>query len=104
RDSLAPFKDAGYQIIGISKDTVEKQQKFADRDSLDYPLLSDPNLEIHKAFGAYGEKKLYGKTVEGVIRSTFIIDEDWKITEALRNVKATGHVARIRKLTGLDAA
>lgn len=103
RDSYTALQTAGYQVLGLSKDTVAKQAKFAARDELTYPLLSDPNLELHRALGAYGPKKLYGKLVEGVIRSTFIIDENWRIQEALYNVKATGHVARVRKLLGLDA-
>ncbi|MBB4071028.1 peroxiredoxin [Canibacter oris] len=102
RDSSAALSAAGYQVLGLSKDTVTKQAKFAERDGLTYPLLSDPDLELHRALGAYGEKKLYGRVSTGVIRSTFIIDEDWRLVHVLRNVKATGHVARIRKLVGLD--
>ncbi len=102
RDSETSLLAAGYQVIGISKDSVSKIAKFAERDSLQYPLLSDPELTVHESFHAYGEKKLYGKIVQGVIRSTFIIDERWHIVEALHNVKATGHVGRIRKIVGLD--
>lgn len=101
RDSTAALSAAGYQVLGLSKDTVAKQAKFAERDGLTYPLLSDPDLELHRALGAYGEKKLYGRVSTGVIRSTFIIDENWRLVHVLRNVKATGHVARIRKLVGL---
>ncbi|WP_167142775.1 thioredoxin-dependent thiol peroxidase [Canibacter zhoujuaniae] len=102
RDNTAHLEALGYRVIGLSKDAVEKQLKFSERDSLNYPLLSDPQLELHRKLGAYGPKKLYGKLVEGVIRSTFVIDENWVIEHALRNVKATGHVARIVKL--LEAA
>lgn len=98
RDSSEPLIAAGYRVLGISPDTPEKQKKFADRDELPYPLLSDPDRETLTAYGAYGEKKLYGKLVQGVIRSTFVIDADGKIEHALYNVKATGHVARVRKL------
>ncbi|MBT1017539.1 thioredoxin-dependent thiol peroxidase [Canibacter sp. lx-72] len=102
RESESALLAAGYQLIGISKDLPQKLAKFSERDSLEYPLLSDPELIVHSEFNAYGEKKLYGKIVQGVIRSTFILDENWVVVEALHNVKATGHVARIRKLVGLD--
>lgn len=98
RDSLAPLQAAGYEVLGLSPDTPEKQAKFAERDSLSYPLLSDPDKDTLVAYGAYGEKKLYGKLVQGVIRSTFVIDEEGKIVSAQYNVKATGHVGRVRKL------
>lgn len=98
RDSAASLAAAGYQIVGISKDAPEKLAKFAQKHALAYPLLSDPDLQLHKALGAYGEKKLYGKVTVGVIRSTFIVDSTWHLTHVLRNVKATGHVARLHKL------
>lgn len=101
RDSLAPLQAAGYQVLGISPDAPEKQQRFAERDGLTYPLLSDPDHQLLQAYGAYGEKSMYGKIVVGVIRSTFIIDESGTIEHALYNVKATGHVARVRKLLGV---
>ena len=101
RDSIEPLTAAGYRVLGISPDTPEKQKKFADRDELPYPLLSDPERETLTAYGAYGEKKLYGKVVQGVIRSTFVIDADGLIEHALYNVKATGHVARVRTLIGV---
>lgn len=103
RDSLAGLRAAGYRVLGISKDPVAKQQAFAERDGLEYPLLSDPGLETHRAYGAYGDKMNYGKVVQGVIRSTFVIGADGTIEHALSNVKATGHVARVRKLLGVDA-
>lgn len=101
RDAVEPLLAAGLQVLGISHDDPEKQRKFAERDGLTYPLLSDPDYAVHHAYGAYGEKKLYGKLVNGVIRSTFVIDAEGSIEHALYNVKATGHVARVRKL--LDA-
>ena len=77
-------------------------QKFAEEEHLPFPLLSDPDLAVHNAYGTYGEKSMYGKTVMGVIRSTFVIDENGAIEHALYNVKATGHVASLRKKLGLD--
>jgi peroxiredoxin Q/BCP len=103
RDNLNSLKGAGYQVIGISKDDPATLRTFRDRDSLNFPLLSDPDLAVHKAYGAYGEKSLYGKTVTGVLRSTFVVDEDGGIRLALYNVKATGHVASLRKKLGLAA-
>lgn len=103
RDSEAALQAAGVRVLGISRDKVEKQRKFADRDELAYPLLSDTELDVHRAYGAFGTKNSYGRIVEGVIRSTFVIDPDGSIAHALYNVKATGHVARVRKLLGLDA-
>ena len=90
-------------MVGISKDKPEKLAKFRERDSLTITLLSDPDKSVLKAWGAYGLKKLYGKEVEGVIRSTFVVDEKGKIELAQYNVKATGHVAKLRKDLGLAA-
>ena len=101
-DSLDSLKAAGYQVLGISPNTPEKLAKFRERDHLTITLLSDPDKEVLQAYGAFGEKKLYGKTVEGVIRSTFVIDEDGAIEQAQYNVKATGHVAKLRRDLGLD--
>ncbi|HEX6055182.1 MAG TPA: redoxin domain-containing protein, partial [Intrasporangium sp.] len=80
-----------------------KLAKFRERDALTIPLLSDESLDVHRAYGAYGEKKLYGKTMEGVIRSTFVLDEDGVVSHALYNVKATGHVAKLRRDLGIAA-
>ena len=102
RDSASSLIGAGYQVLGISPDPTASLAKFVEKEGLTYPLLGDESRETLKAYGAFGEKKNYGKIVQGVIRSTFIIDEQGKIVEALYNVKATGHVARIRKLVGLD--
>ena len=104
RDSLASLQGAGYTVLGVSRDTPEKLRSFRDSDGLTFPLLSDPDHAIHEAYGAWGEKQNYGKTITGVLRSTFVVDDDGKIAEALYNVKATGHVARLRKTLGLDAA
>ena len=102
RDNLASLASAGYQVLGISKDSGDALQRFADEQSLTFPLLSDPELEVHHAYAAYGEKSMYGKTVTGVIRSTFVVDEHGTLEHALYNVKATGHVASLRKKLGLD--
>ncbi|MCL2541113.1 MAG: thioredoxin-dependent thiol peroxidase [Nocardioidaceae bacterium] len=100
-DSLDSLQAAGYTVVGISKDTPAKLAKFRERDGLTITLLSDPDLEVHRAYAAYGEKKLYGKVVEGVIRSTFVVEHDATISLAQYNVKATGHVAKLRKDLGL---
>lgn len=102
RDSLASLTAAGYVVLGISKDPVAKLAKFAANDHLTFPLLSDEDLSVQEAYGTWGEKKLYGKTVVGSIRSTFVVDEAGNIKLALYNVKATGHVASLRKKLGLD--
>ena len=101
-DSLDSLKGAGYEVLGISPDKPEKLAKFRERDHLSITLLSDPAKETLGAYGAFGEKKLYGKTVEGVIRSTFVVDEQGKVDLAQYNVKATGHVAKLRRDLGLD--
>ncbi|WBB82163.1 thioredoxin-dependent thiol peroxidase [Micromonospora sp. WMMD882] len=102
RDSLASLRAAGYEVVGISPDKPEKLAKFRDRDAVTFPLVSDPDRAVLTAYGAYGEKQSYGRTVTGVIRSTFVVDEDGKIERALYNVKATGHVAKLRRDLGLD--
>lgn len=93
----ARLDDAGYEVIGISPDPIEKLRSFAEAELLDFPLGSDPEHEVLEAYGAWGEKKNYGRTVVGVIRSTFVINPDGSVAEALYNVKATGHVARVTK-------
>ncbi len=100
-DSLDSLRDAGYEVLGISPDKPEKLAKFRVRDALTITLLSDPDKEVMQAWGAYGEKKLYGKVVQGVIRSTIVVDEEGKVEVAQYNVKATGHVAKLRKDLGL---
>jgi len=102
RDSIASLQGAGYRVVGISRDEPAKLAEFRDRDALTFTLLSDPDHAVHTAYGVWGEKMNYGKVVEGVIRSTFILDEHGVITQALYNVKATGHVARLRRILGID--
>jgi len=102
RDSLGSLQAAGYEVIGISPDTPAKLAKFRERDAITFPLVSDQDKSVLTAYGAYGEKKLYGKTVTGVIRSTFVIDENGAIERAMYNVKATGHVAKLRRDLGID--
>lgn len=97
RDSLAELNEAGIDVLGISPDKVDKLATFRDDQELTFPLLSDESKEVMTAYGAFGEKKNYGKIVQGVIRSTFLVDEEGKIALAKYNVKATGHVARIAK-------
>jgi peroxiredoxin Q/BCP len=102
RDNINSLKSAGYQVLGVSKDNLDDLKKFQKEQGLNFPLLSDPDLTIHKAYGAWGEKSLYGKTVVGTLRSTFVVGEDGKVELPLYNVKATGHVASLRKKLGLD--
>ena len=102
RDNLNSLRSAGYQVIGVSKDEPAANAEFAEQEALNFPLLSDQDLSVHQAYGAYGEKSMYGKTVTGVIRSTFVIDEDGRVQLPLYNVKASGHVASLRKRLGLD--
>jgi peroxiredoxin Q/BCP len=102
RDNLNSLKAAGYQVLGLSRDAPAKLKKFQERDGLNFPLLSDPDLAVHNAYGAYGEKSLYGKTVTGVLRSTFVVNPEGTIRLPLYNVKATGHVASLRRKLGVD--
>jgi peroxiredoxin Q/BCP len=102
-DNLDVLAQAGYDVIGVSPDKPEKLAKFRERDGLTITLLSDPDKDVLTTWGAFGEKKLYGKVVEGVIRSTFVVDEQGTITLAQYNVKATGHVAKLRRDLGLGA-
>jgi peroxiredoxin Q/BCP len=101
RDNLASLQAAGYSVLGISPDQPAKQARFRDAEHVTFPLLCDPDRTVLDAYGAYGEKQRYGKTVIGVIRSTFVIDESGTIEQAQYNVKATGHVAKLRKDLGL---
>jgi len=100
-EDLDVFHAAGYEVVGVSPDEPKKLATFKRNQSLNFELLSDPEREVHKSYGAYGEKSLYGRVYEGVLRSTFVIDESGKITLALYNVKATGHVAMLRRLIGV---
>jgi thioredoxin-dependent peroxiredoxin len=100
-DSLDSLHAQGFEVLGISPDKPEKLAKFRERDGLTITLLSDPERTVLAAYGAYGEKKMYGKTLQGVIRSTFVVGEDGRVEVAQYNVKATGHVAKLRKDLGL---
>jgi peroxiredoxin Q/BCP len=102
RDNLHDLSDAGIDVVGISPDKPEKLAKFRDAEKLTFPLLSDPDRKVLAAYGAFGEKKMYGKTVTGVLRSTFVVDEDGTIELAQYNVKATGHVAKLRRDLGVE--
>jgi thioredoxin-dependent peroxiredoxin len=97
RDNLAELNDAGLDVLGISPDKPAKLAKFREKEGLTFPLLSDPDRTVLTEWGAFGEKQMYGKTVTGVIRSTFVIDAEGKVEEALYNVRATGHVAKLRR-------
>ncbi len=97
RDNLSDFADAGLTVLGISPDKPAKLKKFQERDSITFPLLSDPDKQVLTEYGAFGEKMMYGKTVTGVIRSTFVIGADGTIEVAQYNVRATGHVAKLRR-------
>jgi len=101
-DSLSSLQAQGYDVLGISPDSPAKLAKFRERDGLTITLLSDPDKAVLDAYGAFGEKKLYGKTMQGVIRSTFVVDEDGKVALAQYNVKASGHVAKLRRDLGID--
>lgn len=101
RDSLASLQGAGYAVVGVSPDPVDKLAAFAEAEHLTFPLVSDADRTVLEAYGAWGEKKLYGKTVVGVIRSTVIVDEEGRVERALYNVRATGHVAKIIKDLGI---
>lgn len=101
RDNLTLLQQAGYAIVGISPDSPEKLAQFRERDDLTFPLLSDPTKEVLTSYGAFGEKKLYGKVVTGVIRSTFVISPKGVIEHAFYNVKATGHVAKLMRDLGV---
>ena len=103
RDNMASLTKAGIVVLGVSKDDLPALQKFAENESLGFPLLSDKDLSVHNAYGTYGEKTMYGKPVTGVLRSTFVIGETGILEHALYNVKATGHVASLRNKLGLDA-
>jgi thioredoxin-dependent peroxiredoxin len=100
RDNLGVLAGAGLTVLGISPDTPAKLAKFRDKEKLNFPLLADPDLAVHKAYGTYGEKTMYGRKTVGVIRSTFVVGADGRIERAYYNVKATGHVERLRKELG----
>jgi peroxiredoxin Q/BCP len=101
RDNIGSLQGAGYDVVGISPDPLPKLAKFAEKESLNFPLLSDPDHAVAEAYGAWGEKKNYGKVYEGLIRSTLVVDPEGKVALAQYNVKATGHVAKLRRDLGL---
>ncbi|WP_284751168.1 thioredoxin-dependent thiol peroxidase [Arthrobacter sp. efr-133-R2A-120] len=102
RDSLATLQAAGYDVLGISPDTVKDLEKFVAEESLTFPLLSDEGHQVADAYAAWGEKKNYGRTYQGLIRSTIVVDPDGKVVVAQYNVRATGHVAKLRRDLKLD--
>jgi len=97
RDRLDAFTAEGYEVVGVSRDQVPAIAKMASEEHLTFPLLADPDRQVHELYGTYGQKQLYGRTVTGVIRATFVLDEEGRITLPLYNIKATGHVAMLRK-------
>jgi peroxiredoxin Q/BCP len=101
RDNLAELDEAGFAVLGISPDTRDKLARFVAKEGLTFPLLSDQKREVLTAWGAYGEKSSYGRTITGVIRSTFVVGPDGRIAKAMYNVRATGHVAKLRKDLGV---
>jgi peroxiredoxin Q/BCP len=103
RDDIRVFEDAGYRVVGISRDDPEDNRRFAEEERLPQVILSDPERVVHELYGTYGEKQLYGRTVTGVIRATFVLDESGRIELPLYNIKATGHVAMLRKRLRLAA-
>ncbi|WP_417234055.1 thioredoxin-dependent thiol peroxidase [Arthrobacter sp.] len=104
RDSLDSLTTAGYQVLGLSPDAPAKLAKFTDKEALTFPLLADEDHAVAAAYGAWGEKKNYGRTYEGLIRSTIVVGEDGTVELSQYNVRATGHVAKLRRDLGLDAA
>jgi peroxiredoxin Q/BCP len=100
-ENLKVLNKAGYEVLAISPDGVAKMAKFQQAHKLKFPLLADEDLAVHKKYGAFGQKSMYGRTYEGVLRSTFVVDEKGKIELALYNVKATGHVDSLRKQLGI---
>lgn len=101
RDALGSLRAAGYEVVGISKDAPAKLARFREKEGLTYPLLGNPDLGVLTAYGAYGEKKSYGKTIQGVIRSTIVLDDQGRVELAKYNIKAKGHVASLSKSLGL---
>ncbi|MBB6404100.1 thioredoxin-dependent thiol peroxidase [Arthrobacter sp. AZCC_0090] len=102
RDSLSTLHAAGYEVLGVSPDTVKDLEKFVAEESLTFPLLSDEGHQVADAYAAWGEKKNYGRTYQGLIRSTIVVDPDGKVAVAQYNVRATGHVAKLRRDLKLD--
>ncbi len=95
RDNLARVKEKGAVVLGVSPDSIKSHKNFFEKYGLNFPLLSDPDKEVAQKYGAFGEKKMYGRVTKGIIRSTFIIDEEGKIKKAFYNVKVKGHVDKV---------
>lgn len=102
RDNIASLESHGYKVLGISPDSPDALKKFTDKQELNFPLLSDQDHAVAEAYGAWGEKKNYGKTYTGLIRSTLVLDEEGKVLLAQYNVRAKGHVAKLRRDLGID--
>jgi len=102
RDSLDALNASGYTVVGISRDEPDVLAEFREKEHLTFTLVSDPDHSIHDAYGAFGEKSLYGKMVTSALRSSFVVDDEGELTYARYNVKATGHVARLRRDLGID--
>ncbi len=101
RDNLSSLAGSGYAVVGISPDPPDKLVQFREAEGLNFPLLSDPDRKVLDSYGVWGEKQMYGKTRTGVIRSTFVVDQNSRIEQAQYNVKATGHVAKLRQDLGI---
>jgi peroxiredoxin Q/BCP len=97
RDNAASLREAGYEVLGLSRDTPEALRRWADAQGIAYPLLSDPDMAVHRAYAVWGEKSLYGKTVVGVLRSTFVVGPEGRLEFAQYGVRATGHVQALRR-------
>ena len=97
RDSISWFDDLGIMVLGVSKDGIESHRKFKAKHSLNFPLLSDPDLEVHKKYGVWKEKRMYGKSFLGVVRTTFLIGEDGRVEKVFRKVKVPGHIEAVRE-------
>ena len=104
RDSMGSLAGAGYQVLGVSPDEPARLAEFRDEQSLTFPLLADPDHRVHEAYGAWGERTRDGRTSTGVIRSTFVLDEEGRVAHALYDVAPRGHVAELRRLLGVDPA
>jgi thioredoxin-dependent peroxiredoxin len=102
RDNIASLKGAGYEVVGVSPDSPEKLAQFVENESLTFPLAADPDKKVLNAYGAFGEKTMYGKPVTGVIRSTVVVDPGGTVKLAQYNVKAAGHVSKLRRDLGID--
>ena len=98
QDHVAEFESHGYQVVGVSPDSVERLKSFEDSHELTFTLLSDPDLVAHKAFGAFGGKTIFGRLYRGVLRSTIVIEAGGKVKEAMYNVRATGHIPKLLRL------